>query len=435
MTSATSWGDLRGRRVGLWGLGVEGAASLRRLRADGVAPVLVDRSSSMLEDGSEVLGLAEGGLELLARCDVVVKSPGISRYAEEVQRLVAAGTAVLGGLGLWLAEVDRSKVLAVTGTKGKSTTTAIAGALLTGLGHRHMLAGNIGRPPWDPQLPSDVDWWIVETSSYQALDVEIGPRVVAVTSLSEDHVPWHGGSVDNYYRDKLSLCTRPGVGTVVANGADPALRNRARMLGASVTWVEDASPAWLQDSPVLGTHNRRNAEIARRALLALGVPGVGDDAALSAAIKDFTPLPSRLSPVHELDGVTFVDDSISTNVLSTSAAVESFRGRRIGLLLGGLDRNIDYRPLAPVLAGGDSRVFTMPTNGPRIGAVLREEGVTDVEDCGSLAEAVRAAFEWARPGGVVLLSPAAASFDLYADYRARGEAFTSIARGTGVRTS
>ena len=426
MPRLTSWADLSGGRVGLWGLGVEGRASLRRLRLAGVEPVLVDRSAHRLEDGSSVLAADEAGLALLAGCEVVVKSPGISRYGQDCRQLVAAGVEVVGGLGLWMAEVDRARVLCITGTKGKSTTTSIVGALLAGLGHRFLLAGNIGVPPWDPAAPSDVDWWVVETSSYQALDLACGPAVVAVTSLSEDHLPWHGGSAEAYYADKLSLCTLPGVTRVVANGQDSELRAHAALLGPAVQWVEQQATGWAQGGQLLGSHNQRNAEIARQALSALGVPGMTDEAALGRAFAGFTPLPHRLAIVAELDGVTFVNDSISTNVLSTLAAIESFPGRRLAVLVGGLERDIDYLPLASRVAGDDVHVFTMPSNGAAIGAVLRSQGEQAVTDCGSLADAVQQAYAWARPGGVVLLSPAAASFDLYDDYRARGAAFVHL---------
>jgi UDP-N-acetylmuramoylalanine--D-glutamate ligase len=409
----------------VWGVGVEGLASLRRLRADGVEPVLVDRDPKELDDGTDVRAYADGGRELLHGVDVVVKSPGISRYGTECTELVSAGVDVVGGLGLWLEGTDRSRVACITGTKGKSTTTAIAGGLLAGLGVSHGVGGNIGTCPWDPDVPQDVDWWVVETSSYQALDVQAGPAVVAVTSLGEDHLPWHGGSVENYHRDKLSLCTRPGVRAVVA-ADDPMLRGRADWLGAHVDWVAERAH-WAVGSALLGEHNLRNAEIARRTLLALGVPGADDEDALAEALAGFAPLPHRLTAVAHADDVAFVDDSISTNPLSAVAAVRAFPARRVALLVGGLERDVDYRPLAACV-DEQVRVFTMPSNGSRIGAVLREEGVEQVEDCPSMPDAVRSAFAWARPGGVVLLSPAAASFDLYPDYRARGDAFAALAR-------
>jgi UDP-N-acetylmuramoylalanine--D-glutamate ligase len=426
MPSPISWAELRGRRVALWGLGVEGRANLRRTEALGLEPLLVD--DTLVEVDGRPVATFDQALPQLLASEIVVKSPGISRYGDQCRQLTAAGVEVVGGLGLWLAGVDRTRVACITGTKGKSTTTSIAGGLLTGLDQRHHLGGNLGSLPWDPEVGEDYDWWVVETSSYQALDVTVGPKVVAVTSLSEDHLPWHDGSAETYFRDKLSLCTRPGVGTVVADAGDPLLQSHRALLGDHVRWVERAASEWSQNGSLLGDHNRRNAEVARQVLVALGVPGADDEQALSAAFSAFVPLPHRLTPVAEADGVLFVDDSISTNALSALAAVDSFPGRRVALLVGGLDRDIDYRPLADGLAGrADLLVVTMPTNGPAIGGLLA--GRAAVQECASLEDATRAGHAWAKQGGgVVLLSPAAASFDRFTDYRARGEAFAEAAR-------
>ncbi|MFI5068335.1 MAG: Mur ligase family protein, partial [Streptosporangiales bacterium] len=275
-----SWSDLAGARVGVWGLGREGLANLRKLLTLGVEPVLVDDQPSVAVDGRRVLATGDGGLAALQRCDVVVKTPGLSRYRPDVARLTALGIPVVGGLGLWLAEADLRRVLVVTGTKGKSTTSAVTGHLLTGLGLRCMLGGNIGAPPYDPATDGDFDYWVIEVSSYQATDLPCSPPVVAVTSLNPDHLDWHGG-VEQYYRDKLSACSQPGAELTVANGDSDLLRERAGLLGPRVEWVrEDDEPGahWMEPLGLPGRHNRRNALIARRCLVALGVPGAGDDA-------------------------------------------------------------------------------------------------------------------------------------------------------------
>ena len=148
MRRLISWSQLRGARVGVWGLGVEGAANLGKLAELGVDPVLVDdRPAGRGPDGRPVLATHEGGLDALAGCEVVVKTPGISRYRPEVAELEGRGIAVVGGLGLWLAEADRGRVVCITGTKGKSSTTAIAGHLLRRWGYPSMVGGNIGEPP------------------------------------------------------------------------------------------------------------------------------------------------------------------------------------------------------------------------------------------------------------------------------------------------
>ena len=406
------WSALRGRRVGVWGVGVEGRATLRRLAADGIDPVVAETD-------------AEVGL--LRACDVVVKSPGISRYGEAAVSLAQDGVELVGGLGLWLAGADRSQVACITGTKGKSTTTAIAGhlaaRLLASVGQSVLVGGNIGVAPWDPDAP-DADWYVVEVSSYQATDLEVGPKVVAVTSLSQDHLLWHGDYA-TYVKDKLSLATRPGVETVVIPSGDAELEAHASLLGPDVVRVEDAAAGWVEGLGLLGDHNRRNALVAREVLVRLGVPGADDDSAVAAAAEGFTPLRHRLTRVATLDGVDFVDDSLSTNVLPTVAALEAFPGRRVALLVGGQDRGIDYAPLAGALRErGDVRVLALPDSGSRIAEAIRA-GAPDVEVdvVGSIAAAVPPAFAWARPGGVVLLSPAAPSFGRYRDYAARADDF------------
>jgi UDP-N-acetylmuramoylalanine-D-glutamate ligase len=155
------------------------------------------------------------------------------------------------------------------------------------------VGGNLGSPPWDPQAPADADWYVIEVSSYQATDITVGPRVVAVTSLSQDHLIWHGGP-ERYFADKLSLCTRPGVERVVADGSDDLLRQHSVLLGSMVEWVEDAAGSWADGLGLLGAHNRRNAALARVALIAAGVPGADDESALARAALGYEPLPSRL---------------------------------------------------------------------------------------------------------------------------------------------
>jgi UDP-N-acetylmuramoyl-L-alanine---L-glutamate ligase len=469
-----SWSDLAGARVGVWGLGREGHASLRKIATLGAEPVLVDDRPSgpslPIYGGHPVLATADGGLAALEACDAVVKTPGMSRYRPEMARLAAAGVPVAGGLGLWLAEADLRRVLVVTGTKGKSTTSSVTGHLIGGLGYRVMVGGNIGAPPYDPDAGADYDYWVIEVSSYQATDLPCSPPVVAVTSLHPDHLDWHGG-VEQYYRDKLSACSQPGAELTVANGDSDLLAEHAALLGPRVEWVsehDDPAADWMEPLGLPGRHNRRNALIARRCLIALGLiePVAGDDDRLRAAAAGYQPLPSRLTPVGTVAGVSFVDDSLSTNVLPTLAALDAFPGRRIALIVGGHDRGIDYAPLAAGLLARDAPtyVLTLPDSGPRIRAQIEAAAVLSaagpgttppartvtpasatpvvtpasaapsgtafagVTDCPDLDAAVAAGFRWAQPDGVVLLSPAAPSFGVFKDYRDRGDAFARAVR-------
>ena len=445
-----AWSELRGARVGVWGFGREGNANLRKLRSMGVEPVLVD--DTPVPGAEPVLATAQGGLDALLRCEVVVKTPGISRYRPEAERLRAAGVVLAGGLGLWLQEADRDRVVCVTGTKGKSTTSSVLGHLLTGLGYRAMVGGNIGAAPYDPEPAADYDYWVIEVSSYQATDLASSPPVTAVTSLHPDHLPWHG-DVEQYYRDKLSACALPGAEVTVANGDSDLLRERAALLAPRVEWVSESDEpgaTWLAPLGLPGRHNRRNALIARHVLRALGIGAADDDAALRAAAAGYVGLPSRLTTVGVVDGVSFVDDSLSTNVLPTLAALDAFPAQRIALIVGGQDRGIDYAPLAAGVLAREAPTFvlTLPDSGPRISAAFESassgtavrsaaplpystapaSGFAGVINCPDLDAAVAAGFDWARPDGMVLLSPAAPSFGHFRDYRDRADAFARAMR-------
>jgi UDP-N-acetylmuramoyl-L-alanine---L-glutamate ligase len=438
--TALGWSQLRHLRVGLYGMGREGTANLRKLRSLGVEPLIV-ADVPKASYGENIVATAAGGLEALERCDVVVKTPGISRYRPEIRHLDACGVPVLGGLGLWLQEADLDRVVCVSGTKGKSTTASLIAHLLNGFGRRSVVVGNIGVPPYDPATPDvdGFDHWVVEVSSHQAPDLASCPPVAALTALHPDHLTWHG-DVETYFRDKLSLFSRPGAALTVANGDSDLIRNRRPLLGPQVDWVsEKDAPGelWLNHPALPGNHNRRNALIARRCLAGLGIAEAQDDDALSAVLRSFRGLPSRLTVIGVVDGVEFVDDSLSTNVLPTLAALDVYAGRRVALIVGGHDRGIDYTPLAERVdaRGAPTLVLTVPDNGPRISAAFAESGAAPTTDCASLAEAVALGFAWARPDGVVLLSPAAPSFGVFRDYRERAEAFAREMNISGSRAA
>jgi UDP-N-acetylmuramoylalanine--D-glutamate ligase len=310
------------------------------------------------------------------------------------------------------------------------------------------VGGNIGVLPYDPEASApggqgDYDYWVIEVSSYQATDLAFSPPVVAVTSLHPDHLPWHGG-VEQYYRDKLSACSQPGAELTIANGDSDLLHERFPLMGPRVEWVcasDDPGATWMNALGLPGGHNRRNALIARGCLRALGIPGADDDEAMRAAAGGYAGLPSRLTTIGVVDGVTFVDDSLSTNVLPTLAALDAFPGQPVALIVGGQDRGIDYAELAEAVLArpAPTLVLTLPDSGPRISGVLKERaalgagapggaGLAGVLDCPDLQTAVDHAHRWARtagPGGVVLLSPAAPSFGRFRDYRDRGDAFAA----------
>jgi UDP-N-acetylmuramoylalanine--D-glutamate ligase len=279
----------------------------------------------------------------------------------------------------------------------------------------------------------------METSSFQVPDLQNGPSVVAVTSLSPDHLDWHG-TVERYYADKLSLCTKPGVTLALVDAADEELNANAGLLGPHLRWVRAADverdATWSAALGLTGPHNARNASVARAVLEGLGIPGASDEERLAAAAQGFDGLPSRCRSLGSVGAVEFVDDSLSTNVLPAQAALQAFADRPVALLVGGHDRGLDYAPLGRSIAARTTPtlVVTMPDNGPRIGQAVRDAtaGRVEVRDAADLDAAVDAAFAWAPAGGVVLLSPAAPSFGRFGDYRERAAAFAEAAGRCGM---
>ncbi|HEY8081815.1 MAG TPA: UDP-N-acetylmuramoyl-L-alanine--D-glutamate ligase [Acidimicrobiales bacterium] len=424
MRHATSFSDLAGRRVGIFGLGVEGRAARTRLEALGCELIVVDDDPGATGEAG-VLATDDGGRAALASCDAVVKSPGISRYRDDVAALLRGGVPVLGGVGMWLEEADRDRVICVTGTKGKSTVTTVIAHLASRLGTPAVAVGNLGAPPFDASLDLDGQLVVVETSSFQATDVAHSPAVVAVTALGVDHVDWHG-SPERYHADKLSLTRQPGARhTIVADS--PALREHREQLGGEVTWVHDGDVALAGALGLEGRHGEQNAAVAAVSLRAAGVPGSDDQGLLVAAAQGYERLRGRFRTIAVHGGVRFVDDSLATNPLPTIAALGALGTQRIALLVGGHDRGVDYSSLAEVICArrGDTLVVTLPDNGPAIGALVAERGGVTVESAPDVAVAVHTAVRWLDGSGVVLLSPAAPSFSQFRNWEERSDAFAT----------
>lgn len=446
MSQPISWTDLANssHRIGVWGLGVEGRANVARLGQLGVVPVIVDDKPTAphTDAGIPILTTDAGGLDALGQCNIVIKAPGISSHRSDVIGLQQRGVRLVSGLGLWLADADPQRVITVTGTKGKSTTTSILDHLAQGLGLRTFLGGNIGIPPWDPALSSDgnpVDLWIIEVSSYQATSLEVSAAISVVTSLAPDHLPWHGNEAQ-YYRDKLSMTTRPNAELTIASGVDANLHHHVNELGRQLRWVDMDTypPTWTNGLGLLGAHNHVNANLARAALEAFcdltnswpqGTDRQHVDELFVIATTGFAGLAHRLERLGVIGDVEFIDDGLSTNVLPTLAAVSAFADRRVALIAGGFDRELDYLPLAQGLTSHNAplHVVTMYTTGPAIKAAV--ESVMDAAPqvttsaAVDLSDAVQQAYAFAQPDGVVLLSPAAASFDAFRDYAHRSDVF------------
>jgi len=447
--------QLEDKRVALWGWGREGRAAYQAIRSR--LPALALTLFCNKEEAEEATALAdplltihsEATAQSLSAQQVVVKSPGISLYSAAALAASANGTVFIGGSTLWFDEHAgpngiAARTLCVTGTKGKSTTTALLAHLLRAGGHRTALVGNIGMPLLEVLDPEPApEFWAIELSSYQTLDVaaaETGPEVALVLNIFPEHLDWHGSEA-RYIADKLALVTQAGPKIAILNAADARLASLP-LAGIQVHWFNHAEgwhlrgddvyrgDAFVFDTtrtPLPGRHNRGNLCAVLATIEALGL----DAAVLAVHAESFRPLPNRLQALGERDGVFFVNDSISTTPHATLAALDCFHGQPIAVLVGGHDRGLDWSDFAEAMKrGAPEAIVTMGANGPRIHELLTPlaaEGKFKLEAAGDLESAVGQARRLLDGIGVILLSPGAPSFGVYKDYVARGRHFAAIA--------
>lgn len=443
--------DLEGRRVAVWGVGREGRAALtalaERLPSQPVALFCHPREAVEV---AAIAGQCDSALPrqlttateppdaaALSAFDVVIKSPGISAYQPELLAARDNGVRFTSGTALWFGENPDASVIGVTGSKGKSSTSALIAHLARSLGVRTALAGNIGLPLLGLS-GQRADLWVVELSSFQtgeSGDLDVG----VVTSLFPDHLDWHG-SVERYYTDKLRIAEHAR--TLLVNGSQPELVQRTdghsqrELFGVHGGWhVREArgQPTICRGDDAIieasilalpGEHNLLNACAALAALERVGLDAV----AAATSLDSFQPLPHRLQVLGERDGLTWVDDSIATTPNATLAAIDSLPARPLAVIVGGHDRGVDWDGFASAVAGREKLHFLVQGgNGARIAAALAAAGVVNVTRCSNLEQAVARARAELPRGASVALSPGAPSFDQFGNYRERGRRFAELA--------
>lgn len=434
----------------MFGAGAEGR-SFAGLVAGSVAElIIVDDNPDALPVGHLEVG-APDSLEQ-RRVDFVVRSPGVSRYDERVGRLSASGAVVTTPTALWLEDFHDRTIVAVTGSKGKSTTATLTAAVLSSMGIEAVLAGNIGRPLSDLYSRSgESEVFVVELSSFQTADVTVSPTIGVLTSLAPDHLDWHR-DLEQYYADKLRIFSRREGVPVAVNATSAEALARTADLGARVPYgaprslvalrdgnivIEGRDPLDLSAFGLLGEHNLVNACGAiTAAMLLTGRAPEPSDAA--RALCETAPLRSRLQTVGARAGVEYVDDALGSNPEATIAALKTFAGRQIALVAGGHSRGLDYGPLAAALAACVPRPFLVLLGdaGDALAAALgnvdpRFESV----HASTLETAVKVAREAITPvcrGGsaVMLFSPGAPTPKAEGSYLDRSERFRE-ASGVG----
>jgi UDP-N-acetylmuramoylalanine--D-glutamate ligase len=397
------------------GLARSGVAAARVLEAHGRV-IGTDSGQPDVPAGLEA-HLGVDGVDLLDRAACVVKSPGVPNEAPVIAAARERGLPVLGELELaWRLLPQR--FVAVTGTNGKTTTAELLGAIWRAAGQPVAVAGNVGTPVASLVGSLEPDATVVcEVSSFQAEDsIEFAPDTGLLLNLSEDHLDRHG-TFEAYRDAKLRMFARqrPDQAAVAPPGL--ALPGEARR----ITFGDPADlPLPAEQIRLRGQHNLENAMGASAAALATGVPA----AAVAGALRSFPGVPHRLEEVGEAGGVLYVNDSKATNVSAAARGIESFEGG-VHAILGGSLKGGGFEGLREPVAARCRACYLIGAAADRLAADLEPAGVLLVR-CGDLETAVREASAAARPGEVVLLSPACASYDQFRDYEERGDRFRSL---------
>lgn len=438
--------DLEKERVAILGAGREGRAVWRQIRrrfpdkrlsfyAEADIDAQFQKELDPLLDG---ISIAPLNYDELKQFDVLIRSAGISPYRPELKQLRDDGKRFTSASSLWFAENPQAKTICISGTMGKSTTAKLVAHLLAYAGVKACLAGNIGQHMLDSE-DTNIDWWVIELSSYQLSDLEARPDAALLLNLSEEHVDWHG-SVERYISDKLRLAKLASAGQVIANFSDETLKQRLQTQ-QNIVWFNQPTSWQACEGGVIdrhktfvpapvslpGAHNMQNLAAAMALIDVLGLK-IQD---LGAALSSFRGLPHRQQYIGRKAGVRYINDSISTTPVSVAAALQTFGTKDVVLLLGGLDRGLDWTGFAAQLANHTPfAIITIPDNGTMIYAALQAAGVKPMgglHQASELSGAVALAQEIAPKNGFILLSPGAPSFPHFKDYADRGEQFEKLA--------
>ncbi len=443
--------DLKNKRVLVVGLGRSGVASAFFLQEHG-AKVIVSDSKSEAQLQNEVPALLDRGISIetgrhgertFRDQDLIVVSPGVPSDQPELQRARSLGIPVIGEVELAFRFLQ-GKVIAITGSNGKTTTTTLVGEILSKAGKKTLVGGNIGTPVISLAGQSMAESFVVlEISSFQLETiVQFRPWIAAILNITPDHLDRHH-TFQNYVDAKARMFENQQAGDfAVLNADDPTCVALKGKIKGSLLWFSRKQPmengAYLKDDQIIfrqngkeqavlsrsdiqlkGAHNLENVLSAVCMAMVAGC----EPQQVRRSVTEFRAVEHRLELVATINGVTFYNDSKATNVDATVKALESFPGN-IHIILGGKDKGSDYSVLNLLLRERVKRVYLIGAASDKI--ALQTQGATAQVRSGILERAVRQAFEAAKPGDVVLLAPACASFDQFENYEHRGRVFKEL---------
>ncbi len=442
--------DDHAERVFVIGLGVTGLSCVRHLRRQGRHCVVVDSrhrppALAQLRREHPEVELRLGRLDdaSLADAEAVLLSPGLDPGLPVLQRLRQRGLRLEGDVE-WFARQARAPVVAITGSNGKSTVTHLLGLMMEQAGREARVGGNIGVPALDLLQYEEPDFYVLELSSFQLeLTHSLAPAAAVVLNLSPDHLDRYASMADyarakqtiyRYARRRLVNLDDTAVTAMLAGQVPdggftlgeppPGCFGLARRQGRDWLMFGQQTLLAASELKIPGRHNRANALAALALGHAVGLPFE----AMVAALRQFAGLPHRCQWVARIDEVDWYNDSKATNVGATVAAVEGL-DRSLVLIAGGEGKGADFSALRQSVSARARAVVLLGRDAPAIAAAL--EGCVRLVRVADMDEAVARARELARPGDAVLLSPACASFDMFEDYRQRGEAFVAAVEALG----
>ncbi len=449
--------DVKGKRVLVVGLGKSGIASALFL-ADQGARVAVSDTKSEEELHHEIPLLLDHGIGVEAgyhgertfkEQELIVISPGVPSDVPQLMQARQAGIPVIGEVEL-AARYLKGHIVAITGSNGKTTTTALAGEIIAAGGKRTLVGGNIGTPAISfVGAATDDSWIVLEVSSFQLETIEtFRPRIAVVLNVTPDHLDRHH-SFENYAAAKARIFeNQTAADFAVLNADDATCAAMATQTKAAIHWfsrqhevergalVRDDAIIWrdangeqsimpVSEIALKGAHNVENVLAAVSAGMLAGVAASD----IRRAVANFKAVEHRLEYVTTISGVAYYNDSKATNVDATIKALESFPGR-IHLILGGKDKGSDYTVLNPLLTERVKRVYTIGAAARKIESQIKGAPVVS---SGTIDNAVRQAHDFATDGDIVLLAPACASFDQFVSYEHRGRVFKDLVRQLASR--
>ena len=433
--------DLQNKNILIWGLGKEGLAVVRFLQQHHLYNHLYLYNDVILSEKIEDFKIYSGSdiRELLNKTDVIIRSPGVSIYKEEIINARQRGIKITSSSDIFISEMranhPETTVIGVSGSKGKSTTSSLLYHGLKSLGEDVALCGNIGRPLIE-LLDEQHRYVVCELSSYQSSDLSVSPQIVLFTNLFPEHIDWHC-THDNYYRDKVHLVAHQHSSDVCfVNAKCEKLQRYCMEYDRPYNYYNEEQGfaelnnilcrdgkqiLQIHETKLEGYHNLDNMAGVLSVIEYLGL----DTHAALESFKNFNALPHRLQKIGEKDGITFINDSISTAPETAIAAINSF-DKPMGVFLGGYDRKQDYQELARFINDNPKVkvVSALFQTGARIAETIRREVKRDdlllIEEA-DFPMAVKKLFDALkeRNGCLALFSPAAPSYDVFRSFEER----------------